>query len=677
MSTKSFERLYKLTVDAGQATRALNKMSKDTSGIAKGFSRIQRAAGAAFGVIGAFRGATALVSASDQINLLEGSFEALTGSGTRAAAMLQDAFSTVAETGASLKDVSSTFQRLTVGLEELGATNSQIKTVADTFIKLGRVSGTSMFDTNAALVQFSQGLASGKLQGDELRSIMERLPLITKLIQQEWNRVNETTKITRGDVKQLGRDGKLSAELITNALLNGAKLTAEQFANLTFTLEQEQNRMGAAFTRLLKSFNELTGFDDAIKDSIHGISDAIDKAAKNLSIFTTDMGKAWENSVIFRQSLVLLGGAIVMKVVPAMYAMVKAGKVLSRTNVFMAIATASAVAIPLIIANWEEVRAYFIYRLPEAFYKAKSGLLDFMSSLSYFDGLKELFNTASILASIAAKKSGDAYAAELIRLAELRGDLNDLGTIEITNVGNPNLIKDMNTEWTKLADTVRNAFDPFAKLEGLFRQIDILVADGLIGPEVGERFKQMQLDAAESGDKYLSILEEIKAATDGFAKDFTNALVDSLKTGEIKFKEFAASVLETIAKIVLNKVFEQFFSVIVGSLPGFGTQSLTASAGVSSQISQYGGSASSLQHMNVGVLSQATYGYSGGGAATSSGVTINVNNNAPVEVETTERSTSRGIEIDILIEKQVNKSIVGGGLDKSMSSAFGLRRRAF
>ena len=57
--------------------------------------------------------------------------------------------------------------------------------IAENFIKLGRVSGTAMADINGALIQFTQGLASGRLQGDELRSIFERLPQVIQLIAKE------------------------------------------------------------------------------------------------------------------------------------------------------------------------------------------------------------------------------------------------------------------------------------------------------------------------------------------------------------------------------------------------------------------------------------------------------------------------------------------------------------
>jgi len=67
-------------------------------------------------------------------------------------------------------------------------------------------------------------------------------------------------------------------------------------------------------------------------------------------------------------------------------------------------------------------------------------------------------------------------------------------------------------------------------------------------------------------DSFKTMADEIKDAVDGFVSDFTNELVDGLLEGELAFEDFAKNVLSTLAKMMLNRVFTQFFDTILGSL---------------------------------------------------------------------------------------------------------------
>jgi len=666
------ERIYKLTVQSDQALNQLKGINRATSGIAAGFAKLQRAVGAAFGAMAAFRGVKGLVEASDQIKLLEGSFEALTGSGTRAADMLQRAFSTVADTGASLQDVSTTFQRLTVGLEELGATNAQVEAVANTFIKLGRVSGTSMFDTNAALVQFSQGLASGKLQGDELRSIMERLPLITKLIQEEWNRVNTTMKVTRGDIKQLGRDGKLSAQLIANALLNGAALTKAQFEKLTFILEQEQNRLAASWRKLQAEFADITGIDDAVKDSVNAFSNSLDRLRNNLKLFKSDIKAVWDFLTTSKAAMYALGGVVTLTLLPAIFALDTALVALALRNPIGIIATATLIAIPLLIANLDKIHAVFMYKLPAAFYATSSAFYEWLNDMV---GGDSVLYTLAIIAERNALKMEKAYGNAL---AEIANDMEDMadsaaGAFENMDDMDWDAVRAGVPEFHRLyvaAMKLQDTADPLRKFSKAISDLRAMKSMNLpIDPAIIDAEIKAITDAYVNGaDEIDNRWKELKDTINGFVRDFTDTLVDGLAEGTFAFKDFVENALKTLAKLYLNKIFTQ----VVDLIPTFGGQSLApvTTAG----ITQFGGGGVALS--TVGLLQSPEYGF-GSPSTVQTGTTVNVFNNAGVEVEATEKRTSRGLEIDILIERQINKSIVGGGLDKSMSSAFGIRRMAF
>jgi tape measure domain-containing protein len=73
-------------------------------------------------------------------------------------------------------------------------------------------------DTDGVMLQLSQAMGSGALQGDELRSVMERLPAIGQAIA-------TTMGVSVGEIKKLGSDGKITTDVIVKAMDELAKMT--------------------------------------------------------------------------------------------------------------------------------------------------------------------------------------------------------------------------------------------------------------------------------------------------------------------------------------------------------------------------------------------------------------------------------------------------------------------
>lgn len=110
--------------------------------------------------------------------------------------------------------------------------------------KLFVIGGVDRAHQQDAMLQLTQGLASGQLQGDEFRSIAENAPIIENMIAKEMG-------VPRGALKQLAADGNVTADVIRNAILNNMDEINAQFATMP-------KRWGDHFTELeniaLRSF---------------------------------------------------------------------------------------------------------------------------------------------------------------------------------------------------------------------------------------------------------------------------------------------------------------------------------------------------------------------------------------------------------------------------------------
>lgn len=105
-----------------------------------------------------------------------------------------------------------------------GETIAFLETMNKSFV----VGGASIEEQKNAMLQLTQAMASGKLQGDELRSLAETSPA---LIQAIANKLG----VSRGEVKKLGADGKITADIVKTAMLEASDTIDKQFRNMPLT----------------------------------------------------------------------------------------------------------------------------------------------------------------------------------------------------------------------------------------------------------------------------------------------------------------------------------------------------------------------------------------------------------------------------------------------------------
>jgi tape measure domain-containing protein len=103
-------------------------------------------------------------------------------------------------------------------LRPTGVALNDIETVFNGVNKAALAAGLGAADTEGVFLQLSQALGSGALQGDELRSIMERMPAVGQA-------VAKVMGVTVGEIKKLGADGKITTDVMIKAAAELNKLT--------------------------------------------------------------------------------------------------------------------------------------------------------------------------------------------------------------------------------------------------------------------------------------------------------------------------------------------------------------------------------------------------------------------------------------------------------------------
>lgn len=102
--------------------------------------------------------------------------------------------------------------------QEAGSLGSATR-MAEILNKAMVVGGGTAEENKRALIQLSQGLSSGVLQGDELRSIREQAPYLASVLAEGLNKIDDRfIGTTVGDLKELGAQGELTSDVVIRAL---------------------------------------------------------------------------------------------------------------------------------------------------------------------------------------------------------------------------------------------------------------------------------------------------------------------------------------------------------------------------------------------------------------------------------------------------------------------------
>lgn len=211
------------------------------------------AIGAAILVAGA-----ATADATDRFNGMIGKLNAATGSMTSANALFAETFNIAQRLGVAVGDVGGAMGRFAALGKDIGLSNAEVSGLVETFLKLGKVSGQTAQEAAASLTQISQSLASGRLQGDEYRSLAENMPALTREIAKAMG-------VTTGELKKLASEGLVTTDIVLRALSGMAGKINADFETIPTTVSQINARIGNEWDMMLVNLDKRLHLSDLYK----------------------------------------------------------------------------------------------------------------------------------------------------------------------------------------------------------------------------------------------------------------------------------------------------------------------------------------------------------------------------------------------------------------------------
>ena len=338
------------------------KGNRDLKAIADSLGGVTRSVNKAAGAMSLFKnafigfislqGIRQLAGISDSMQQLGARIGALAGDSSKARGILEELRASADRSKTSIEDLATIYARLGAATKSTGISTGALISLTETLQKTFLISGASITEATSAAIQLSQGLASGQLRGQELRSVLEANVVIGDILGKTFNK-------TRGQLFKFAEEGRITANEVMLALLKNAGSVDKQAAQLGTTMEQS----------VTKSMNglKLAIFDLNKELDISGkFATAIDTITKKFTLIATVVG------VLALTQIPLL--------ITKLTALSKAFLAFSLSNPVTAFLLAAGILVVALVSDFDELRKMIL----------KVGIVFYQFIADFLDGTKSI-----------------------------------------------------------------------------------------------------------------------------------------------------------------------------------------------------------------------------------------------------------------------------------------------
>ncbi|NBN45806.1 tape measure protein [Proteus sp. G2626] len=171
-------------------------------------------------------------------------------------------------TRSSLDATATLYARLERGTREYNTSAADLAKLTSIINQGFIVSGATAQEAENAIIQLSQGIASGVLRGEEFNSVAEQGSRLMVALA-------DSLGVSIGQLRKMAAEGKLTTDVVVKGLLSQGDAVGKEFAKTTRTMSQSFQEAGNNLTKFL-------GENTTIKSTISAFSDAVITVSKNL-----------------------------------------------------------------------------------------------------------------------------------------------------------------------------------------------------------------------------------------------------------------------------------------------------------------------------------------------------------------------------------------------------------
>ena len=258
-----------LTCNSAGFRKEIDKAGKKTTMFSKkaqkDFAKITKVVITATTAMAALAGRE-MVRAADQMTNLRNRMFALTESSKKTAIAMRDIVAIASVTRSDIKATGDIYTKMAIATKDMAISQEDLAMATATVNNSFILSGTSAYEAANSARQLAQGLAAGRLSGDELRSVLENNTVLAGMLAEGFD-------VTRGELKEMGAQGLLTADKIMPILTAGFDTTTKSVSTMNYTVGQASTQVVNSFIEMADEINKNMGFTGVIAEGMLYLSE--------------------------------------------------------------------------------------------------------------------------------------------------------------------------------------------------------------------------------------------------------------------------------------------------------------------------------------------------------------------------------------------------------------------
>ncbi|EPA0137215.1 tape measure protein [Enterobacter hormaechei] len=215
--------------------------------------------------------------------------------GETQAEVMQRIFDISQATQSTLNGTATLYSRLERGTRTYNTSAEDLARLT-TIINQGfAVSGATAQEAENAIIQLSQGIASGVLRGEEFNSVSEQGSRLMIALA-------DSMGVSIGQLRSMAAEGKLTTDVVVNGLLSQGDAIGKEFANTTVSIAKGLQVAGNNITKFFGENSTVKSFAAGFRDSVVSVSENLEALSSVLIIVAGVMGSRYVGALTMATS---------------------------------------------------------------------------------------------------------------------------------------------------------------------------------------------------------------------------------------------------------------------------------------------------------------------------------------------------------------------------------------
>ncbi|EMH0135209.1 tape measure protein [Proteus mirabilis] len=189
-------------------------------------------------------------------------------------------------TRSSLDATATLYARLERGTREYNTSAEDLAKLTSIINQGFIVSGATAQEAENAIIQLSQGIASGVLRGEEFNSVAEQGSRLMVALA-------DSMGVGIGQLRKMAAEGKLTTDVVVKGLLSQGDAIGKEFAKTTRTMSQAFQEAGNNLTKFLGENTTIKSTISAFSDAVIAVSKNLDELSSALTVITAVVGSRY------------------------------------------------------------------------------------------------------------------------------------------------------------------------------------------------------------------------------------------------------------------------------------------------------------------------------------------------------------------------------------------------